>query len=232
MKRTVPIWSGIILLLIFIAAGWFFFKKPVDEARPDPAKPHHIKPEVQDQKIKGTVLEYGSNPDGDIDKILLETSEGKIWLHFPPHAARSVKALAMVGSVIEVLVDQGGPAHHQHDAVFELKHLEGPAGKASIDLSNIPAPAPRKGFEVEIKGNTKQDLKIAAGTNNNFVLSGKLISVPPHIAQELFPLIKQAKMILVKGYMRDSTEGFLSASGLPVVKANLIQLDDVTYKLR
>ncbi len=32
--------------------------------------------------------------------------------------------------------------------------------------------------------------------------------------------------------MRDSTDGFLSDSGLPVVKPSSIQIDSVTYKIR
>lgn len=232
--KKIPIWSLTILMLTLTAAGWFVYKSQVKQEVLPPNPPGHFgPPEHKQWKIKGIVTEYGSNPDGDIDKLLLTSGNEKIWLHFPPHAARSVKAAAPIQSIIEVTVGQGGPAvHHRPDPAFELKHLENQAGKASVDLTEITAPPPRKGFEVEIEGNVAKDLKIGQGPDNSFILSGKLISVPPHMAHELFPFLSQAKTIRVKGYLRDSTDGFLSASGMPVVKAGSIQLDGVTYKIR
>ncbi|MEO6685277.1 MAG: hypothetical protein ABIN24_04905, partial [Dyadobacter sp.] len=111
-------------------------------------------------------------------------------------------------------------------------YLRGESPEMTLDLAQIPAPFPRKGFEVEIKGNITDDFKNGNGTDNNFILAGKLISLPPHMARELLPLIRQAKTILVQGQMRDSTEGFLSVSGLKVVKPNSIQIDSITYKIR
>jgi hypothetical protein len=227
----VTILSLVILLLILAMAGWFIFKSPVKISDPHHKNSLEIKPPRHRQsELVGTVLEYGSNPDGDIDKMLLATSEEKVWLHFPPHTARSVKEAAPVHSHIEATVDQGGPAGNT--SVYELKYLRKQSVEVGINLAKIPAPVSRKGFEVEIKGNIAQDLNPEQEPGYAFILSGKLILLPPHMAQELFPLIRRAKMILVKGYMRDSSEGFLSASGKPVVKASAIQLDSITYKIR
>lgn len=231
--KKLPSWTLTILLLILIAAGWLVYKSRVNNVAPfaePPARP--TAPMDKTMKLNGKVIEYGSNAEGDIDKMLLATDQENKWIHFPPHIARSVTASAAINSVIEVIVNQGGPGVHNHpDAALELKHLKNPPSHAIIDLTEIPPPPPRKGFEVEVQGRAK-DLKSLREMGNSFILSGKLISVPPHMAPELFPLVWQAKMILVKGFMRDSTEGFQSASGLPVVKASAIQLDHITYKIR
>ena len=231
MNKVATISGGVILLLILAIVSLFIFKSQKKIADPLHKVSGEIKPLRHKQsEIEGTILEYGSNPDGDIDKMLLATPEGKMWLHFPPHTARSIKEAAPVNSRIEAIVDQGGPIRNA--PANELRYLRKQSEKVGIDLNRIPAPVPRKGFEVVIKGSVAQDFKSGQGLDYAFLLSGNLISLPPHMARELFPIISRAKMILVKGNMRDSSEGFLSASGKPVVKASIIQLDSITYKIR
>jgi hypothetical protein len=211
LNKVTTISGGVILLLILAIAGWFIIKSQENIADPLHKVSGEIKPLRHKQsEIQGTILEYGSNPEGDIDKMLLATPEGKMWLHFPPHTARSIKEAAPVHSRIEATVDQGGPTRNA--PANELRYLRKQSVKVGIDLNRIPAPVPRKDYA--------------------FLLSGNLISLPPHMARELFPIISRAQMILVKGNMRDSSEGFLSASGKPVVKASIIQLDSITYKIR
>jgi hypothetical protein len=233
LKIVISIWTGVILLLSLLAAGWLVSKSQVDFQ--DSVRVDHsgIKPFPQVQlKIKGKVLEYGSNPDGDIDKMILSTDEQKFWIHFPPHTARAVAAEAPVNSLVEVTMEQSGPAHKEHLPVYELKYLRKQSFPMGIDLEEFQAPRPKEGFEIEVKGKAPRDFEILRGQGRNFILSGKLISIPLHMEHELFPLIDQAKTIRVKGYLRDSTDGFLSVSGMPVVKASSIQLDSVTYKIR
>ena len=226
--------SSITLLLLILAlAGWFVFKSQVNNSGPLHEDLRKIKlPLHKESKVEGIVLEYGSNPEGDIDKMLVDSPAEKIWLHFPPHMARAIKEATPVNSPIEAMADIGGPARHDPNPVYRLKYLRNQSTKVDIDLDRIPAPAPSIGVEVEVKGNTAQDFKNGQGRGNTFILAGKLISLPPHKARELIPLISQAKIILVKGNMRDTAEGFLSASGRPVVKASSIQLDSITYKIR
>ena len=235
MNKVASIWPKIILLAVFLASGWFLFisKKNIEkltkEKLPNHAHSSHFK-----QTVKGKVLEYASNPEGDIDKILISSQYENVWLHFPPHAAKMVIKIAPVYASIEADIDQGGPGHHPHpdhkNGVFELKQLRNYSSNAAINLANIPPPAPSEGIETEVKGSIVQDLKYE--NNNTFSLSGKIISLPPFMARALFPLINQANQIIVKGKMRDTTGGFVTASGEPVIKANTIQLDSVIYKIR
>ncbi|MCF0059134.1 hypothetical protein [Dyadobacter sp. CY356] len=231
MKQFISKSKGIILLLILLAAGWLVYKSKKTVLSEKKHPQHHISPEKQ-LIISGVILKYGSNHDGDIDKILLSKDDKKVWLHFPPHTARQVTAAAGINHTIEATVSQKElPGHDKQDR-YELKYLQSKDSKILLDLSQIPAPLPRKGLEVEIKGKPSKDFSIEDGRENSFVLEGKLVSLPPHMARTLLPLISQAKIIIVKGQMRDSTEGFLSLSRQKIVKPSSIQIDSVTYKIR
>lgn len=226
------------LLLTLLAAGWLFYQPEKQQTETHPEK--HATPAPPDQtvqRITGTVTGYGSNPEGDIDKIQLRTNRETIWLHFPPHAARQVTKAAPISAIVEVNAtrhDRRGPRPELagQGPILELRYLQDQSTKSEADLTAIPAPAPREGIEVKVKGISGTDLSIQPGQENAFVLSGKLVLLPPHMARELLPLIRRARVIFVKGKMRDSTEGFVSASGKPVIKANLIRLDSITYKIR
>lgn len=233
MKKFTPKSKGIILLLILLAAGWIVYKSQSKHKKLLEEKSFG-QPFSQDKllNIKGSILKFGSNHEGDIDKILLSTDKRKIWLHFPPHTARQVTSVAKINSAVDAVISQKTPDGPDKNVGYELKYLRGKNSRVSVDLAQIPAPFPRKGFEVEITGIPSEDIENKYRPNTSFILSGKLISIPPHMARDLLPLINQAKKVKVKGQMRDTTEGFLSISGMKVVKPNFIQIDSITYKIR
>lgn len=231
MKNLKSKGKAFFLLLILSVAGWFIYQPKHPALLDGKLSGHPVSPGKQ-LDISGIVLAYGSNHDGDIDKILLSTDTDKVWIHFPPHTARQVTSAAPIHQSIRASVRQRGlPAHHG-DKVYELEYLRSGSSKITVDLGQIPAPLARKGFDVEVKGHPSKNFEPDDQRQTNFVLAGKLILLPPHMAQELLPIISSAKIILVKGLMRDSTEGFLSGSGLNVVKPSSIQIDSVTYMVR
>lgn len=209
--------------------GWRIGKHTI--SRHDGPSGHRSMPGKQ-QNLSGKVLKFESNHDGDIDRILLSSGQKNVWLHFPPHTARMVTSVAEINNLVEVTVEQKIGPRHDANNTFELKYLRSQSAEVGIDLSEIPAPAPRKGLEVEIKGRPHRDFNFGNVGKSTFILEGKLISLPPHMAGELVPLISQAKTVVVKGYMRDTTEGFLTASGIPLVKPGSIQIDSVNYIIR
>ncbi|HEV7379137.1 MAG TPA: hypothetical protein VGN64_05040 [Dyadobacter sp.] len=216
-----------------LVTGWFLFLSQRNKELPPQdtnLKPAH--PAFNLKTVKGMVVKYGSNHDGDIDKIMISSNDREIWLHFPPDTARSVMDIAPVNARIEAKIEHHELAGRAHgpNLVSELSHISKQSSDEKIDLSVISPPEPTEGTEAEVTGSVPED--DMKKTENTFSLSGKLISLPPHTARELFPLIAEAKHIIVKGKMRDSTGGFVSASGKPVVKANSIQLDSVIYKIR
>lgn len=233
VKKITSKSNGLILLLILLVAGWLMYKpNPKHKILLD-EKPPGLHPMTgQELGITGIVVKFGSNPDGDIDKILLSTANQKIWLHFPPHTARQVTSAAKINQSIEATIGPERLPGTDTEGVYELKNLRSKFQKTNVDLGQIPAPAPRKGIEVALKGVVSKDPKYGNDMETNFILAGKQVLLPPHMARELLPLIRRANIILVKGYMRDSTQGFLSASGMNVIKPSLIQIDSITYKIR
>lgn len=229
MRRKLSKSIGVVLLLVILAAGLLLYGlQKNDNNLPIDLRPEHGPIADNQVKITGTVVKYGSNHEGDIDKILLASGEKETWLHFPPHMARLVKSVAMINAPINALVDQKGPPHGPHqENLFELKSIVNDKLGTKVDLTRIPAPIPREGIQIEIQG-----IPSFNNNENTFLLAGKVVKLPPHMAHELFPLINQAKTIMVKGYMRDSTDGFLSDSGLPIVKPISIKIDGVIYKVR
>ncbi|WP_291036943.1 hypothetical protein [Dyadobacter sp. 50-39] len=233
MKRVIPIWAPILLLLIVAAGGYLFYKTPTNPGPATLELPEHpTPPGHQPAMFEGTVQAYGNNPEGDMDKILLRSEKGEIWLHFPPHTARQVIEAAPLHATVSVQTDRRGPTGPGADHRCELKALKNNSSNTEIILSDISPPAPSAGTEAEVRGNAAHDLEIGTSPGNTFMLSKKQISLPPHMAEELLPLIRRAGNIVVKGKMRDSTQGFVSASGHPVIQATLVQLDSISYKIR
>jgi len=225
-------WSKLIvfiLLPVILAAGLLLYGlQKNDKTLPVDLRPEHGPIADKQVKITGTVVKYGSNHEGDIDKILIASDEKEVWLHFPPHMARLVKSVAIINEPVDGLADQKGPPHRPHqENLFELKSIVNNKLETKVDLTQIHAPIPREGIKIEIQG-----IPSSNRNENTFMLAGKVVKLPPHMAHELFPLINQAKRIMVKGYMRDSTDGFVSDSGLPVVKPSSIKIDSVIYKVR
>ena len=226
-------WSALILLLLLAAAGWFAYNIQRNDVKVASKAGHHLpSPNRLREELSGRVLQYGTNPEGDIDKILLDAAGKKYWLHFPPHTARAVTSVAPVNNSIDVTADQSdGPGPHA-GSDYEVRFLRNRSKNKELDMDQIPSPEPRKGMEVIIEGNVSDVLRRSMSEKQNFELSGRLISMPPHMARELLPLIRKAEMIKVKGNLRDSTSGFLSATGMPVVRPTMITLDSITYKIR
>lgn len=229
MSRKLSKSKGIILLLGILVAGLLFYRiQKNDKNLPAELRPDYGTIANKQFKIAGTVIKYGSNHEGDIDKLLIASDEKEVWLHFPPHMARLVKSVAILNDPVNALVDKKGPPHGpRHENVFELKSLINNKLETNVNLSLIQAPIPREGIKIEIQG-----IPSFNRNKNTLMLTGKVIKLPPHMAHELLPLINQAKTITVKGYMRDSTDGFLSDSGLPVVRPISVKIDSVIYKIR
>ncbi|MBE9462697.1 hypothetical protein ACFP1I_09330 [Dyadobacter subterraneus] len=231
MKNLNPKYKRILLLLIIAVAAWLVYNPKRSRLLETKPSAHTLTPEKQ-LDISGKVIEYGSNHDGDIDKILLSIDTGNVWLHFPPHTARQVTSVARIEHFITASVRKGGPPGHHFNSEYELKYLRSQFSDTILDLSRLPAPLPSRGFEVAFKGKPNKISGLGNADNTGFVLAGKRIVLPPHMAKELIPLISRAKIVLVKGQMRDSTQGFMSATGLNVVKPSSIQIDSVIYKVR
>lgn len=82
-----------------------------------------------------------------------------------------------------------------------------------------------KGSSIELKLDDK-------GNAAAFILSGKLIEFHRHTAETLLPLMKQAHQIVVKGYERNASDGFVNNTGLSFIKPYTITIDNINYVIQ
>lgn len=227
------IFIAVLLILTGAFAYKYFYTPKV--ATPDrPIEQQHDErpqPGSFEEIIEGTVLEYGGNHIGDIDKILLQTSTGKKWLHFPPHAAKKVLALAGKNVVIEAKV---GDTRHdpENETVCELLALRSKKSMEEITIADISPPPPSDGIETEITGNSVQFQYDQHGHVIGFVLSGKLVELRPKMAEVLGEILQNAKVIQVKGFARSADDGTVNMQGYILVKPVSIIIDNINYTVQ
>lgn len=221
----------VILSIVIVVLSYVFYytSKPLAEEAgnvPSSSNPLLL---PSTQKIKGIVLQYGNNPQGDIDKVLIDTGSGQIWLHFPPHTAKQILLMAKLHA--PVTIDYGERRDKKNKQVEEIQTISNNKNE-TVDIKNIPPPAPTPGRKVIITGNKIEIKKDENGRVMAFVLSNKLIALPPHTADNLLPLIISAKTIVVKGTERSMADGFININSLPLVRPDEIRIDSINYLVR
>ncbi len=102
----------------------------------------------------------------------------------------------------------------------------------TVDIKDFPPPPPTPGEEVTIRGSQVTIKKDESGRATALILSGKLILLPPHAADDLLPLMEPAKTILIKGIQRSEADGFVNINGLPLVRPDEITIDSIKYLVR
>lgn len=233
MKKADVYILAIILLLISISvAGWLVFKQSKKTRRPDHEESKQVLIKAEPVSGFGKVIRYAGNSHGDIDKILIDQGKNKIWLHFPPHTARQVLGIASLHSKVFFTIHTLPTPGDQEQTEFEMVSVKSSESAPDLTIRDISPPRPKDGLEVEIKGNKTEFPEDNHSAEKSFILNGNLISVPPHMVNSLFPLLKNATKISVKGFERDSTDGFVKISGLPYIKPYAIKIDSITYLVR
>ncbi len=219
------------IVLLAIAYNYAGKQEPLLKTTPDdPPLPLGYSPVASTQKIQAIVLQYGSNPRGDIDKMLVAADGDSIWLHFPPHAARQILQVAKLHSSV-VIEYTDRMSKKDKMGAGEIQTISNNKNETA-DVKNILPPPPSRGNEVTITGNKIEIKKDETGKATAFVLSNKLIVLPPHAAEDLLALITSAKTIKIKGTERSDTAGFVNINGLCLVQPDEITIDSVTYLVR
>lgn len=135
-----------LLWIIFIISGFLLlitYIKPKNHPGP-PLRQRNALPKTLNE-ISGTMLQYGNNPMGDIDKILLQQGNQRIWLHFPPHTAQQVMNVAVKPTTINATVHHGKMPPHDSIMRYELISLSSDALGKTINVHDIAPPAPVRG---------------------------------------------------------------------------------------
>lgn len=223
-----------VLLLLTGAFAYKYFYTPKVATPDQPIEQQHDKrpqPGSFEEIIEGTVLEYGGNHIGDIDKLLLQTSTGNKWLHFPPHAAKKILNLAERNATIEAKIGKCRP-NQANETICELLSLRSKKNEAEITIGDISPPPPSDGIDTEITGSSVQFQYDLHGHVAGFILSGKLVELRPKMAEVLCKLLQNAKVIQVKGFARSADGGTVNMQGYLLVKPVSITIDHVNYTVQ
>jgi hypothetical protein len=218
--------------IIFIIAGFLLVSQYIRPKKP-PASPSPLpghERSVNDE-ISGIVLDYGYNRIGDIDKILLQQSNRKMWLHFPPHTASRVMNIGIKTTTVTVTIRPSDKPSPDSLPEFAVVSIQSPSLGKVVFIHDIPPPPPEKGDEVEVTGHEVQFRLDEQGKVSAFILSDKIVELNPATGETLVSLLRQAKDILVKGYERSLDKGFVNTTGLVLVKPYSIRIDQTNYLL-
>lgn len=214
----------IILSIVIVFFGYDYFTV----TKPQPPPPSNIQP-AQTKELSGIVIQYGSNPSGDIDKLLMEENNVQTWLHFPPHTAKKVLSVAKLHAQIKITI---AAMPGKNEVINNELQTIISNNNEPLNIRDIPPPPPTQGNEIVIGGNNHIIKTSDDGRANAFILSGKLIALPPHASETLLPLINNAKIILVKGYERSNSDGFVNINNLNLIKPYSIMIDSINYLVR
>lgn len=213
----------IALSIAVVVLVWLYLYHPA--ATPPPTFINTEPP--QTQQLRGFVLKYGNNPSGDVDKLVLQNNNEITELHFPPHTAKQVLSIAPLGARVTVTVNTKQGKKEKANALQIITNAH-----RTLYIDEIAPPPPAQGNEVTVSGTSVQIKKDEGGKINSFVLSGKLIALPPHEAETIVPLLTGAKKIMVKGSERDTVNGFVNINGLQLLKPSVITIDSISYLVR
>lgn len=189
---------------------------------PPPARP----PDVgKTADLNGKVVSYGTNPEGNIDRMVLNQGNRKPEIHFPPHLAKDVLEIATVNTSVHIktsLKDRG----------YELVSIASEDGKKVFDAGKILPPKPRPGKEIRIAGAVSGWIRNRENAISGFIIGKKTVLLNPDESRILTPLLRKAGRIEVAALEREAGDGTLNTFKFPPVKATEIKIDSIIYKIR
>ena len=208
--------------------AWFLYAGKTDR---HPPPPHDIS-SLPAVIIKGTIEKYGSNPDRDIDKILLKNNGEEQWLHFPPHTAKDVLSVAQLNSTIEASVNDNKKPAPDGVAQKELASITNTKTGKTFIVQHTPPPPPAEGKEVEISGSILDYIADDKGNTRSVIVDHWLVSLPPHARDALLPLLIKGKLITIKGWERSTDAGFVNEDSLTVIRPYAVVINGTEYSIQ
>jgi hypothetical protein len=176
-------------------------------------------------ELNGKVVSYGTNPEGNIDRMVLNQENRESEIHFPPHLAKYVLEIAKVSASVHLKTSSRGRG-------YELVAIASEDGKKVFDAGEILPPKPSPGKEIRIAGAVSGWIRNRENTVTGFVVGRKTVLLNPEEGRILAPLLMKAKRIEVDALERDAGDGTVSTLKFPPVKAVEIKIDSIIYKIR
>lgn len=213
-----------IVWFVFLLAGivlLFIYLQPVFNKNPADKTPGNV--------VKGKIVDYKTNRIGDIDKVLVDTKQGKVWIHFPPHTAKFVMNTAPKNESGTLAIRPADKMTIDHLPLFELISVQTALG--SFLTESVPPPAPAVGNKIAISGAAGRYKLDEKGIVAGIILNQYLVDIPAQMLQHILPVIEASHEMTVKGYERNASDGFVNVTGLIMVKPYAITIDKIDYLL-
>jgi len=209
--------------IIFIFSAVFCLSGCSKKRPLPPPGPH---PDIEKRiDLKGRVASYGTNPEGSIDRIVLNHGNQQSEIHFPPHLAKYVLEIAELHDSVYIrtfLRDRG----------YELVSIASEDGKKVLDTGKILPPRPSPGKEIRISGAVSQWISDRENKVTGFVTGKKTVLLNPEESRILAPLLMKAHQVEVRALERDTRDGTINTFRFPPVKPVEIKIDSIVYKIR
>lgn len=208
--------------IIFIFSAVFCLsgcgKKP---PLPPPVPPSEIeKPMLLNGRVEG----YETNPESNIDKIILNQGKQKSEIHFPPHLAKPILEIAKVNAYVHLKTSWRKRGN-------ELISISSEDGKKIFDTQGILPPKPNPGREIRITGKISGWVRNSKNDTAGFVIGNKTVMLNPQESRTLAPLLMKAKQVEVTALERDTKDGTINTFRFSPVKMKDIKIDSIVYKI-
>lgn len=190
-----------------------------------PPVPPHLHSKIEEQvMLNGKVKAYETNPEGDIDKIILNRDGKKLKIHFPPHLAKYILEIAEKNETAAI------KATSREDSYELISVTSG--NRKTFDTGKLLPPKPSPGKKIFIKGNVSALIKDRENQITGFVIGQRTVMVSLEESTTLVPLLMKANYIEVTALERDKREGIVNTLRFPPVRMMEIKLDSIIYKIR
>lgn len=147
-------------------------------------------------ELKGTVARWLTNPDGEVDGLLL--ADGT-QVAFPPHLSAEVTQALKPKDAVQL-------SGWREGAVFRAQEIRNAASGRSVRDDGPPRrpPTPREpGALTAIAASGRIDtlLQGPRGEVNGAVLQGgEVLRFPPHVARQYAPLLQRGAVLSARGF--------------------------------
>ena len=175
-------------------------------------------------QLDGQVVSYKTNPESNIDKIILSRGNQKFEIHFPPHLAKHILEIAKVNAWVHIETSQ-------RDRGYELVSISSQNGKNIFDTKEISPPKPNPGKEITITGSISKLIRDQNGEIKGFVVGKKTVLLKPEESRTLAPLLMKAHQVEVTALERDTKDGTINTLQFPPVVMTEIKIDSIIYKI-
>ncbi|WP_294282964.1 hypothetical protein [uncultured Chryseobacterium sp.] len=176
-------------------------------------------------QLSGRVMSYQTNPEGNIDRMILNQGNQQYEIHFPPHLAKHILEIAKINASVRIRTSR-------RERGDELISVTSEDGKHVFDAGKIPPPKPSPGKEIRMDGKISGWIRNPQNEITGFVIGKKTVLLNPEESRTLVPLLMKTNRVEVTALERDAKDGTVNTFRFPPVMVTEIKIDSIVYKIR